>query len=95
MATATFNGRVIAQSDDIEVVEGNPYFPIASLDKSVLVDSDLETGCPWKGTASYWSIEVDGVRADNAAWYYTAPLEKAAMITDRVAFYPNKVTVES
>ncbi len=95
MATATFNGTVIAESDDIEVVEGNPYFPISSLRRDVLVESDHSTVCPWKGTASYWSIEVDGQRAENAAWYYPEPKDDAAMITDRVAFYGNQVQIEA
>ena len=94
MATVTYNGRVIAESDDIEMVEGNPYFPISSLAEDVRVESDHETVCPWKGTASYWSISVDGEVAENAAWYYPSPKDKAAMIADRVAFYPNKVTIE-
>lgn len=88
MATATFNGTVIAQSDDIEVVEGNLYFPIASLDRQYVVDSDHSTHCPWKGEASYWDLEVDGERAANAAWYYPSPKEGAEAVADRVAFYP-------
>ncbi len=88
MATATFNGTVIASSDDIEMVEGNAYFPISSLDQSVVSSSDLQTRCPWKGTASYWNLEVDGERADNAAWYYPEVLPGAEAVKDRVAFYP-------
>jgi uncharacterized protein (DUF427 family) len=94
MATATFNGVVIAESDDIEVVEGSPYFPISSLRADVLVDSDHHTVCPWKGTASYWTIEVDGERAEDAAWYYPEPKDGAAMVADRVAFYASKVDVD-
>ena len=93
MARVTFNGTVIAESDDIEMVEGNPYFPITSLRKDVLVESDHHTVCPWKGTASYWTIEVDGERAENAAWYYPAPKKAAEMVTDRVAFYRHQVDV--
>ena len=88
MATATFNGRVIARSDDIEIVEGNAYFPIDSLDRSVIRESDHGTVCPWKGTASYWHIEVDGETARNAAWYYPEPKDGAEQITGRMAFYP-------
>jgi uncharacterized protein (DUF427 family) len=93
MATATFNGTVIAQSDDIEMVEGNAYFPIDALDRRILVDSDRSTHCPWKGDASYWDLEVDGVRAANAAWYYPNPKAGAEAVAGRVAFYP-VVTVE-
>ena len=88
MATATFNGTVIAQSDDIEIVEGNAYFPIASLDRSFVEDSDHSTVCPWKGTAAYWDVVVDGERASNAAWYYPTPKDGAESVADRVAFYP-------
>lgn len=93
MARAIFNGTVIAESDDIEIVEGNPYFPISSLDKSAVSDSARTTACPWKGIASYWNIEVDGKQADNAAWYYPAPLAGAEAVADRVAFY-GMVTIE-
>jgi len=94
MATATFNGRVIAQSDDIEIVEGNAYFPIDSLDHSVISDSDHATVCPWKGTAAYWNLAVDGQTAPNAAWYYPEPKAGAEQVAGRVAFYP-VVTVET
>lgn len=93
MATATFNGVVIAESDDIEVVEGNLYFPISSLDTRYVDDSDRSTHCHWKGDASYWNIEVDGERAANAAWYYATPKAGAESVEGRVAFYP-AVTVE-
>ena len=93
MATATFNGRVIAQSDDTTFVEGNHYFPLDSLDKSVVTETDLHTVCPWKGTASYYSLEVDGEVAENAAWYYPEPKEGAEQVAGRVAFYP-VVTVD-
>ena len=88
MATATFNGRVIAESDDIVVVEGNPYFPLGSLDKGVVTTTEHTTHCPWKGDAAYYTIEVDGEVAENAAWYYPVPKDGAEMVADRVAFYP-------
>ncbi len=93
MATATFNGTVIAESDDIEIVEGNLYFPIASLDPKYVTPSERTTHCHWKGDASYWNVEVGGTRADNAAWYYPTPMDGAEAVADRVAFYP-AVTVE-
>jgi uncharacterized protein (DUF427 family) len=93
MATATFNGTVIAQSDDIEIVEGNTYFPVESLDKQYVHDSDHSTYCPWKGDASYWDVEVGGERAANAAWYYPTTKEGAEAVANRVAFYP-AVTVD-
>lgn len=94
MATATFNGKVIAHSDDITIVEGNPYFPLDSLDKSVIAETDLHTACPWKGTASYFTIEVNGAVAENAAWYYPEPKAGAEDVANRVAFYPS-ITVEA
>ncbi len=94
MATATFNGKIIAQSNDTTFVEGNHYFPMESLDSSVVTETDLHTGCPWKGTASYFSIEVDGQVAENAAWYYPEPKVGAEEVAGRVAFYASKVTVE-
>ena len=94
MATATFNGKVIAASDDTVMVEGNHYFPLAALDESVVTETDRHTTCPWKGVASYFDIEVDGEVAENAAWFYPEPKDGAEMIADRVAFYP-VVTVEA
>ena len=88
MARALFNGTVIAESDDIEEVEGNAYFPIDSLDTSVIGESDHHTVCPWKGTASYWDVTVDGETAANAAWYYPEPRDGAEAVARRVAFYP-------
>ena len=88
MATATFNGKVIAESDDTEFVEGNHYFPLESLDKSVITETPHESVCPWKVTASYYSLEVDGKVAENAAWYYVTPKEGAEQVAGRVAFYP-------
>jgi len=93
MARAIFNGKVIAESDDIIEVEGNPYFPLDSLDKGVVTETDHTTVCPWKGEASYFSLTVDGETANNAAWYYTEPKQGAEQVTNRVAFYP-MVTVE-
>lgn len=93
MARAMFNGTVVAESDDVEIVEGNVYFPVDSLDRSVVSDSDHESVCPWKGTASYWNVTVDGETADNAAWYYPEAKKGAEAVVGRVAFYP-VVTVE-
>lgn len=59
-ATATFNGKVIAETDKWEFVEGNVYFPPSSVDQSVLTKTSTTTHCPWKGDASYYSINVDG-----------------------------------
>ncbi len=87
MATATWNGTVIAESDDTVMVEGNHYFPRSSVRADVLRDSDTHTVCPWKGTASYFSVEVDGQTNPDAAWYYPQPKDAAANILDHVAFW--------
>lgn len=84
---AIWNGTVIAESDDTVVVEGNHYFPSDSLDRDLLRPSDTHTVCPWKGTASYWSLEVDGETNRDAAWYYPDPKDAAASIRGRVAFW--------
>lgn len=91
---AIWNGTVIATSDDTVVVEGNHYFPAASLDQSVLRPSSTTSVCPWKGTASYYSLEVDGQTNADAVWYYPTPKDAAVQITDRVAFWKGvQVTV--
>ena len=87
MTTAIWNGTVIAESDDIVVVEGNAYFPRESVRDDVLRPSDTHTLCPWKGTASYFSLEVDGATNKDAVWYYPQPKDAARQITDRVAFW--------
>jgi len=84
---ASWNGRTIAESDDTVVVEGNHYFPRNSVDDDVLTASDKTTYCPWKGTANYFSITVDGETNQNAAWYYAEPKDAAAEIAGRVAFW--------
>ena len=87
MTTATWNGTVIASSDDTVVVEGNHYFPRSSVGDGILVDSATTSVCPWKGTASYHSLAVDGATNTDAAWYYPTPKDAAAQITDRIAFW--------
>lgn len=84
---AIWNGAVIAASDDTVIVEGNHYFPLSALDQRYLTDSDTHTVCPWKGTASYYSITVDGAVNRDAAWYYPDPKPAAAAVAGRVAFW--------
>jgi uncharacterized protein (DUF427 family) len=87
MMKATWNGHVVAESDDIVKVEGNAYFPISSLNKSFVKESATKSVCPWKGTASYYSLAVDGKENKDAAWFYPEPKAAAAEIKDRVAFW--------
>lgn len=84
---AIWNGHVIAESDDTVVVEGNHYFPRDAVDPAVLVESSHTSVCPWKGTASYLSLSVDGATNENAAWYYAEPKDAAKQIKGRVAFW--------
>ena len=91
---AIWNGKVVAESDDTVVVEGNHYFPRESVDDSFLVESDHTTVCGWKGTASYFSLNVDGELNKDAAWYYAEPKDAASEIAGRVAFWKG-VSVEA
>jgi uncharacterized protein (DUF427 family) len=84
---AIWNGEIIAESDQTVVVEGNHYFPVNSLEKKYFKSSDYKTVCPWKGTASYYNIDVNGEINSDAAWYYPEPSELAKNIKDHVAFW--------
>lgn len=95
MAKVSWNGAVIAESDRCEVVEGNPYFPPDSLKQEYFQPIDKTTGCPWKGTASYYDIVVNGKVNPGAAWYYPDPKPAASNIKGYVAFYRNKVDIEA
>jgi len=85
--TAEWNGKILAQSDNTIVVEGNHYFPPEAVNKEFLGNSTQRTTCPWKGEASYYHLEIDGARNQNAAWYYPQPKEAAIQIKDHVAFW--------
>jgi uncharacterized protein (DUF427 family) len=91
---AIWNDTVLAESDDTEVVEGNHYFPPESIDKDFFEASDHTSVCPWKGTASYFSLVVDGERNENAAWTYPNPKDAASEIKDHVAFWNGVEVVE-
>jgi uncharacterized protein (DUF427 family) len=90
---ALWNDAVIAESDVTKVVEGNHYFPADSVRPELLVPSETTTVCPWKGTASYYTLSVNGKENPDAAWYYPAPKDAAAEIKDHVAFWRG-VTIE-
>ena len=91
---AIWQDTVIAESDDTVVVEGNHYFPRDSINPEYYSDSDHSTYCPWKGTASYYTIEVNGQTNADAAWYYAEPKPKASMVADRIAFWRGVQVVE-
>lgn len=87
MMRATWNGVVLAESDDTVVLEGNVYFPPHALQREHLQDSATTSRCPWKGTARYYSVVVDDEVNPDAAWYYPDPSRAASAIAGRVAFW--------
>ena len=91
---AIWNGAVLAESDDTVEVEGIQYFPREAINSEYFEESSHTSVCPWKGTASYFTLKVDGEENADAAWYYPEPKEAASEIANRVAFWKG-VTVES
>jgi uncharacterized protein (DUF427 family) len=91
MARATWKGTVIAESDAYEVVEGNVYFPPGAVRSEHLRPSETHTVCGWKGTASYYTVVVDGQENPDAAWYYPEPKDAAKNIAGHVAFWKGVV----
>jgi uncharacterized protein (DUF427 family) len=93
MARAIWKGTVIADSDRVETVEGNTYFPADAVRGDYVRPSATRTTCPWKGVASYYDVTVNGETNRDAAWFYPTPSPAAAKIKDHVAFWRG-VTVE-
>jgi len=87
---AIFNGTVLADSDDIVMVDGNPYFPRAAMVEDFFRDSVHSTVCGWKGTARYWDVVVGDQVISNAVWAYDNPKPDAESIRERFAFYRGK-----
>jgi uncharacterized protein (DUF427 family) len=87
MARATWNGIVIAESDKTVVVEGNHYFAPEDVKMEYFKPSSTHSVCPWKGTASYYTLEIDGQQNKDAAWYYPDPKPAAMQIKGRIAFW--------
>jgi uncharacterized protein (DUF427 family) len=87
MVKAEWNGTTVAESDETVVVEGNHYFLADAVNKSYLKPSVTTTMCPWKGTAYYYTVSVDGKANPDAAWYYPDPKPAAARIKNRIAFW--------
>jgi uncharacterized protein (DUF427 family) len=88
MARATFDGQVIAESDDVRVVEGMTYFPLDSVRHDLLIDSPVASRCFWKGKATYWHVQGRTDVAQNAAFAYEHPWPLARkLVTDRIAFW--------
>jgi uncharacterized protein (DUF427 family) len=84
---AIYNGEIIAESNDTIVIEGNHYFPPSSLKNNFFKESSTHSTCPWKGLASYYTIEVNGATNNDAAWFYPNPSDRAKEIKDYVAFW--------
>jgi len=87
MATARWNGEIIAESDQTTIVEGNHYFPAESVRQDYLRPSDTHSICPWKGEASYYTLDVNGTQNQDAAWYYPQPKDAAKEIANYIAFW--------
>jgi uncharacterized protein (DUF427 family) len=87
MPKALWNGEVIAQSEKFETVESNIYFPPDAIDRKFFTPSNTTTRCPWKGTAHYYNVVVDGKENKDAAWFYPEPFDAAKNIKDHVAFW--------
>ncbi len=84
---AIWNNHVIAQSDKTIKIEGNQYFPPDSIKKEFFKETETHTTCPWKGVASYFSLEVDGKENKDAAWFYPEPKNMAKAIRKHIAFW--------
>lgn len=87
MPKAIWKGAVLAESDKCEVVEGNQYFPPNAINKQYFKESNTHTTCPWKGVASYYTIEVDEEQNKDAAWYYPTAKDRAKNIEGYIAFW--------
>ena len=87
MARATWEGAVLAESNDTVIVEGNHYFPGDSIDSQYFKPSSHQSVCLWKGAAGYYHLEVNGKRNENAAWFYAEPSRAASGIKGRIAFW--------
>ena len=84
---ATWKGVTLAESDNTVLVEGNHYFPVSTLNQAYVTFSNHKTTCPWKGTASYYSLLVEGELNIDAVWYYPDPKPEAENIRNHVAFW--------
>jgi len=84
---AIWNNTIIAESSDTIVIENNHYFPAESIKKEYFSETNTHTTCPWKGVASYYSLNVDGKENPDAAWYYPKVSNLAKSIEGRIAFW--------
>lgn len=94
MPRAAWNGAVLAETEQTVVLEGNHYFPPGTVNSEYLRPSETQSVCPWKGTASYYHVEVEGQVLTDAAWYYPEPKPEAAEIRNHVAFWKDVAVSE-
>jgi uncharacterized protein (DUF427 family) len=94
MPKAIWNDEIIAESDDTVVIEGNHYFPRESMREDLVRPSDTHTVCPWKGKASYYSLQSGEYQSRDAVWYYPDPKPDAKAVRNRVAFWKDVKVVE-
>ena len=92
---AVINDAVVAESEETIFVEGNYYFPVRSVNKTYLIESDTKTFCPWKGIAFYYHAIINGETITDAAWYYPEPKRKAGHIKGYIAFWPKYIVEEN
>ena len=91
---AIWNNQILAESEETVVIENNHYFPPGSLNMDLFETSETTTVCPWKGTASYYTISISGKENKDAAWYYPSPKDAASEIKDHVAFWRGVAVAE-
>lgn len=91
---AIWNGEVIAESDETIIVEGNHYFPRDAIRDDFFEQSNTNTNCAWKGTASYFNVAVGGQKNPDSAWYYPNPTDAANEIKDYIAFWRGIEVIE-
>ncbi|CAM3312208.1 DUF427 domain-containing protein [Aequorivita lipolytica] len=84
---AIWNNKIIAETAETLIIENNHYFPENAIKKEYFKKSTTHTQCPWKGEASYYTVEVDGLQNKDAAWYYPEPKDAAKAIKNHVAFW--------
>ena len=93
MPKAVWKDTVVAETEKFETVEGNVYFPPQALKADSFRESATTSTCPWKGTAHYYDVVVDGETNHDAAWYYPEPKEAAENIKGHVAFWKGVTVV--
>ena len=89
MIKAIWNNQILAESKKIKELDGNTYFPPDTVKKKYFKKSFTHYVCPWKGTANFYNIAVEGNVYWNAAWYYPNPNKDAGVIRNYIAFSKN------